>query len=85
MKNIISLLYLILILFAVPAQAQLGKLFKKKKPAVTEKPNPKKEDKDAIKPYDKVITAKAISDSGLFGVPHDRKPRATYRYSQKIQ
>ena len=68
MKNIISLLSLILILFAVPAQAQLGKLFKKKKPAVTEKPKPKKEDKDAIKPYDKVITAKAISDSGLFGV-----------------
>ncbi len=68
MKNIISLLSLILILFTVPAQAQLGKLFKKKKPAVTEKPKPKKEDKDAIKPYDKVITAKAISDSGLFGV-----------------
>ncbi len=42
MKNIISLLSLILILFAVPAQAQLGKLFKKKKPAVTEKPKPKK-------------------------------------------
>lgn len=68
MKNIISLLSLILILFAVPAQAQFGKLFKKKKLAVTEKPKPKKEDKDAIKPYDKVITAKAISDSGLFGV-----------------
>ena len=69
MKNIISLISLILILFAVPAQAQLGKLFKKKKAApVTEKPKPKKEDKDAIKPYDKVITAKAISDSGLFGV-----------------
>ena len=69
MKNIISLISLILILFAVPAQAQLGKLFKKKKEApVTEKSKPKKEDKDAIKPYDKVITAKAISDSGLFGV-----------------
>ena len=72
--------------FCLPAQAKLGKLFKKKKAIpTTENPKYEKEDKDAIKPYDIVITAKAISDSGLFGVPHDRKPRATYRYSQKIQ
>lgn len=67
MKKITGLITLLLLLVAVPTQAQFGKLFKKKKTApVTEKP--KKEDKNALKPYDKVITAKAISDSGLFDV-----------------
>ena len=68
MKKISFLFLGLAVLTTVPAQAQLGKLFKKKKPPVTEKPKPKKEDKNGIKPYDKVITKKAITDKGLFDV-----------------
>ena len=49
--------------------AQIPKLFKKKKPVgKTEVTKPKKEDKNGMKPYDKVITKKAISDDGLFHI-----------------
>ena len=68
MKKISLLLIGLAVLFSVPTHAQLGKLFKKKKPPVIEKPKPKKEDKNGIKPYDKVITKKAITDKGLFDV-----------------
>ena len=40
----------------------------KSKAAATAKPAPKKPGKNDIKPYDKVITKKAISDKGLFDV-----------------
>jgi len=66
-----KLLLQILLVACITTQgnAQIPKLFKKKKaPAKTEAPKPKKEAKNGIKPYDKVITAKAISDSGLFDV-----------------
>ncbi len=61
---------LIILFFASNANGQIPKLFnKKKKDAVkTEAPKPKKEDKNGIKPYNKVITDKAISDTGLFDV-----------------
>ena len=68
MKKISLLLIGLAVLFSVPTQAQLGKLFKKKKPPVIERPKPKKEDTNGIKPYDKVITKKAITDKGLFDV-----------------
>ena len=68
MKKISLLLIGLAVLFSVPTQAQLGKLFKKKKPPVIEKPKPKKENTNDIKPYDKVITKKAITDKGLFDV-----------------
>ena len=68
MKKAIYILTLLLIVFSIPAQGQFGKLFKKKPAPVVEKPKPEEEDKNAIKPYDKVITAKAISDHGLFDV-----------------
>ena len=60
-------LRLFIALFVVSqANAQFPNIFKKKKaPAATEKPKPKKEDKNGMKPYDKVITKKAISDAGL--------------------
>ena len=55
--------------FATQTNAQIPKLFKKKKaPEKVEAPKPKKEDKNGLKPYDKVITKKAISDAGLFDV-----------------
>ena len=68
MRKISLLLIGLAVLFSVPTHAQLGKLFKKKKPPVIEKPKPKKEDKNGIKPYDKIITKKAITDKGLFDV-----------------
>jgi hypothetical protein len=49
-----------------PANAQLFK--KKKKPATEASESGKKEDKNGIKPYDKVITKDAITDKGLFDV-----------------
>ena len=58
-----------LLLCSFQVEAQKMKLLKKKKKITpTEKPTPKKEDKNGIKPYDKVITEKAISDSGLFDI-----------------
>ena len=68
MNRISFLLIGFALMIACPTHAQLGKLFKKKKPPVIEKPKPKKEDKNGIKPYDKVITEKAITDKGLFDV-----------------
>jgi hypothetical protein len=69
MKKIFNIIFALSIVFASPANAQLSKLFKKKKTTPTvEKPKAKKEDKNAIKPFNKVITAKAISDNGLFNV-----------------
>mgnify|MGYP001030680374 FL=1 len=60
---------LLLLCFTTQGNAQIPKLFKKKKtPAKTELPKPEKEDKNGIKPYDKVITKKAISDAGLFDI-----------------
>ena len=56
MNRISFLLIGFALIIACPTHAQLGKLFKKKKPPVIEKPKPKKEDKNGIKPYDKVIT-----------------------------
>ena len=68
MNRISFLLIGFALIIACPTHAQLGKLFKKKKPPVIEKPKPKKEDKNGIKPYDKVITEKAITDKGLLDV-----------------
>jgi hypothetical protein len=60
---------LLLLCFTTQGNAQIPKLFKKKKKTVkTEAPKPEKENKNGIKPYDKVITKKAISDAGLFDV-----------------
>jgi len=61
--------FLFILGFVMQTNAQIPKLFKNKKaPAKTEAPKPKKEDKNGIKPYGKVITSKAISDTGLFDV-----------------
>ena len=67
MKNLI---YAVTALcFITQVNAQIPKLFKKRKaPEKVEAPKPKKEDKNGIKPYDKVITEKAVSDAGLFDV-----------------
>ncbi len=67
MKNLI---YVVTALcFITHVNAQIPKLFKKRKaPEKVEAPKPKKEDKNGIKPYDKVITEKAVSDAGLFDV-----------------
>lgn len=67
MKNLI---YAVTALcFITHVNAQIPKLFKKRKaPEKVEAPKPKKEDKNGIKPYDKVITEKAVSDAGLFDV-----------------
>ena len=67
MKLFLRLLFVLC--FAIQTNAQIPKLFKKKKaPEKTETPKPKKENKNGIKPFDKVITKKAISDTGLFHV-----------------
>ena len=57
MKNLI---YVVTALcFITHVNAQIPKLFKKRKaPEKVEAPKPKKEDKNGIKPYDKVITEK---------------------------
>ena len=67
MKNLIRFLFVLC--FVTHVNAQIPKLFKKKKaPEKVEAPKPKKKDKNAIKPYDEVITEKAVSDTGLFDV-----------------
>ncbi len=67
MKLFIRLL--LVLCFATQTNAQIPKLFKKKKaPEKVETPKPKKENKNGIKPYEKVITKKAITDAGLFDV-----------------
>lgn len=67
MKLFLKLLLLACI--STQVNAQIPKLFKKKKtPEKTEAPKPKKENKNGIKPYEKVIPKKAISDKGLFDV-----------------
>ena len=58
---------LILLMFAPTSDAQLFK--RKKKKSKTEAPKKKSKDKDSkVKPYDEVITKKAVSDEGLFTV-----------------
>ncbi|MEM6964424.1 MAG: zinc-dependent metalloprotease [Bacteroidota bacterium] len=67
-RNVILLLLSsLLLLFTTPSHAQL---FKKNKKNKTETPKKdKKKNKDSkVKPYDEVITEKAISDEGLFTV-----------------
>ena len=67
MKNLIRFLFVFCLI--TQTNAQIPKLFKKKKaPEKVEAPKPKKENKNGIKPYEKVITKKAISDTGLFDV-----------------
>ena len=67
MKNLTRFLFVLC--FVSHVNAQIPKLFKKKKaPEKVEAPKPKKKDKNAIKPYDEVITEKAVSDIGLFDV-----------------
>ena len=67
MKNLMR--FLLLLCFVTQTNAQIPKLFKKKKePVKVETPEPKKESKNGIKPYEKVITKKAITDTGLFDV-----------------
>lgn len=67
MKLIIH--FILIILFASQGFAQKKQVLRKKKaPEVAEQSKPKKEDKNGIKPYDKVITGDAISDTGLFDV-----------------
>ena len=67
MKNLMR--FLLLLCFVTQTNAQIPKLFKKKKePVKVETPKPKKESKNGIKPYEKVITKKAITDTGLFDV-----------------
>jgi hypothetical protein len=67
MKNLIRFLFVLC--FVTHVNAQIPKLFKKKKaPEKVEAPKPKKKDKNAIKAYDEVITEKAVSDTGLFDV-----------------
>jgi hypothetical protein len=69
MKNkiVIKLLLVAFILsFSNEASAQFWKK-KKEEPKKTNKPKPK-EDKDAIKPYDKVVTKDHTTDDGLFKV-----------------
>ncbi len=67
MKNLIRFLFVFCLI--TQTNAQIPKLFKKKKaPEKVEAPKPKKENKNGMKPYEKVITKKAISDTGLFDV-----------------
>jgi len=67
MKNLVRFLFVFCLV--TQTNAQIPKLFKKKKaPEKVEAPKPKKENKNGMKPYEKVITKKAISDAGLFDV-----------------
>ena len=67
MKKLIQFLFVFCLI--TQTNAQIPKLFKKKKaPEKVEAPKPKEENKNGMKPYEKVITKKAISDAGLFDV-----------------
>ena len=70
MKLLTHILTFLFVTFSLQqAHSQLGKLFKKKKETVTvTQPKKEKENKKGPKPYDKVITEKAITDKGLFDV-----------------
>jgi hypothetical protein len=68
-KHFIYFLFtaLALLVFTPNSEGQIFKKRKNKKKETTEKP--KKKDKDSkVKPYEEVITEKAISDKGLFTV-----------------
>ncbi|MDG1433088.1 MAG: zinc-dependent metalloprotease [Saprospiraceae bacterium] len=70
-KHFIYLLFstIAFVLFIPISEAQIFKKGKNKKKETITKPKPKKKNKDSkIKPYDEVITKKAISDKGLFTV-----------------
>jgi len=57
--------------FAMPVDAQRSEIKRKRKKdkkEVSVPPKKKETDKNAIKPYDEVITKEAVSDSGLFHV-----------------
>ena len=69
MKILLRLLSITLLLVLMTQGAEAQKKKKKSKGApATEAKDEKSKDKDAIKPYDKVITAEAESDEGLFTV-----------------
>ena len=76
MRNqLLPLLALCFLMLGTPVETFAQRSKKKKKneaPAEAEKKD-KKEDKDAIKPYEKVITDKAETDEGLFKVHKIKK------------
>jgi hypothetical protein len=66
-KILIKILFVAFIFsFSTETSAQFWKK-KKEEPKKVDKPKPKK-DKDAIKPYDKVVTKEHTTDNGLFKV-----------------
>ena len=65
-KTLIKLLLLVFIIcFSTESSAQFWKKKKKETPKVAVKPKPKK---NAIKPYEKVVTKDHKTDEGLFKV-----------------
>ncbi|MGB0294952.1 MAG: zinc-dependent metalloprotease [Flavobacteriaceae bacterium] len=86
MRNqLLPLLALCLLMLGTPVETFAQRSKKKKKnevPTEAEKKD-KKEDKDAIKPYEKVITDKAETDEGLFKV-HKIKKDYFYEISDSL-
>ena len=66
MKRILAVAFVLIFAFGVEAQRK--KKNKSKEPVSTEKKEKDSKDKNRIKPYDKVITKEAKSDTGLFTV-----------------
>ncbi len=81
MKHILLLLFALSIVFG--AEAQKKKKGKSKKSAPVEKKEDKPKDKNGIKPYEKVITKEAKSDSGLF-IIHEIKGKYFYEIADSL-